>query len=477
MALFLYKDVIKYGFKYVYGIIDDIESGKKISVEVSKGLLKEELFVSTDKNQKLKQLKTKLKTGSDQTILQFLKNNIDVFKTADGAAFLWTKIDKAPYSTGGSGAGTTVTRWAESAVCIALAYKTKNNGKNLSLDMDAFNKMDAIVDLGPHDTKRELKLIYDWLKDNDTWFETTIETAEIIYNKKLSGTTKNWNFHRDSAFMKSIYEVFQLNLKELNKIGLRISGDKWNPGDIWISAENEFPTKTDLPSVKKMNAYLLKKYSNADIMGISLKKLGKNPKYDTYNLPKQDIRFKFNKIVSPKTGTNSKDMYIEAGRDVGDIKIQIRTFDVTGKDNIQCEIKGKNAAGGKAGFGVTSYLVKQLAGVTIKNKDQINRLTEDQKIKEIANGYTKAGFPQYTSAKLKTELTTKEFVDKKTKQFQQEIKDDFFISKIQSTQIAGALNTLAKKGKADTLITALFSYAHSLGLKEMFDASVYGKVY
>ena len=71
MALFLYKDVIKYGFKYVYGIIDDIESGKKISVEVSKGLLKEELFVSTDKNQKLKQLKTKLKTGSDQTILQF----------------------------------------------------------------------------------------------------------------------------------------------------------------------------------------------------------------------------------------------------------------------------------------------------------------------------------------------------------------------------------------------------------------------
>ena len=94
MALFLYKDVIKYGFKYVYGIIDDIESGKKISVEVSKGLLKEELFVSTDKNQKLKQLKTKLKTGSDQTILQFLKNNIDVFKTADGLHFYGLRLIK-----------------------------------------------------------------------------------------------------------------------------------------------------------------------------------------------------------------------------------------------------------------------------------------------------------------------------------------------------------------------------------------------
>ena len=55
--------------------------------------------------------------------------------------------------------------------------------------------------------------------------------------------------------MKSIYEVFQLNLKELNTIGLRISGDKWNPGDIWVSAENQFPTKKDLPSVKSMNNY------------------------------------------------------------------------------------------------------------------------------------------------------------------------------------------------------------------------------
>ena len=62
--------------------------------------------------------------------------------------------------------------------------------------------------------------------------------------------------------------------------------------------------------------------------------------------------------------------------------------------------------------------------------------------------------------------------------FLQKIKDDFFVSKIQATQIAGALNTLGnKKGGADTLITALFSYAHSLGLQEMFEASVYGKVY
>ena len=131
MAAFKYDDAVKYKFKYLYEVINNIESSKKISVEVKKNLYQEQFLVPTKNNAKLKTLKTKLKTGSDQTILQFLKNNIDLFITADGAAFAWIKIDKAPYSTGGSGAGTTVTRWAESAVCIALAYKTKNNGKNM----------------------------------------------------------------------------------------------------------------------------------------------------------------------------------------------------------------------------------------------------------------------------------------------------------------------------------------------------------
>ena len=470
MALFQYPDATKYGFKYLYGVLDDIDAGKKISVEVSKGLIREELLVPTNKNQKLKNLKNKLKTGSDQQVIQYLKNNLDLFMTSDGSAFVWTKINKAPYSTGGSGAGAEVTRYAESAVCIALAYKTKTNGKDLPLDITIFNKMDDVVDLGPNDTKNELKSIYEWLKGDDKWFETTIETADIIYREKLRGSNKNYNFHRDSKFMKSIYDLFQDNLKELNKIGLQISGDKWNPGDIWISSQREFPTKTDLPSVKKMNSYLIEKYVNAEILGISLKKLGKNPKYETYNLPNQKINFSFNKIVPPKTATSSKDMYVLAGKTDSELKIQFRTFSSTGRDNIQCEIKGKNAAGGKAGFGITSYLVKKLGGVSIKNKDEIKKLSKEQRIKEIANGYANSGFPQYTMNKIKQELESKDFGEESKE-------DDFFISKIQSTQIAGVINHLAKKGRADILITALFSYAHSLGLKEMFDASVYGKVY
>ena len=106
----------------------------------------------------------------------------------------------------GSGAGTTVTRWAESAVCLALAYRTKYKGKDLPMDMGAFNEMDAVVDMGRHDTKKELKLIYDWLQKNSSWYETTIKTAKIIYDKKLKGKNEKYNFHRDSKFMNSIYD-------------------------------------------------------------------------------------------------------------------------------------------------------------------------------------------------------------------------------------------------------------------------------
>ena len=55
----------------------------------------------------------------------------------------------------------------------------------------------------------------------------------------------------------------RIGLKVGFKIGLRIGGDKWNPGDIWISSERQFPTKTDLPSVRSMNVYLLEKYRKA----------------------------------------------------------------------------------------------------------------------------------------------------------------------------------------------------------------------
>ena len=49
MAAFKYDDAVKYKFKYLYEVINNIESSKKISVAVKKNLYQEQLLESTKK--------------------------------------------------------------------------------------------------------------------------------------------------------------------------------------------------------------------------------------------------------------------------------------------------------------------------------------------------------------------------------------------------------------------------------------------
>ena len=415
-----------------------------------------------------------------------------------------------------AGLGAVGTRYAESAVCIALAYKVNNKGKDIPLDKAIFESkdLDIKVDLGKHDTKTELTAIYNFLKTDldkkGNWYDTTLVTAQKLYNAnsgfggKLLKSSKyaEYNFHRDSAFMNSIYELFKENSKSIKRtLGLTIGGDKWNPGDIWISTQKEFPVGKDLPSIKNMNDRLLKRWKDADIMGISLKKLGKDPTFSVYNLPDQKHWFPFIKIESPKSPLGSKDMYITAGKGTDTISIQIRTF---GRDsNIQCEIKGASAAGGKAGFGITKTLLRKfildnnIIYTEILEWKVINEMvgevkTNEDKIKNqggildiINKNYTALGIP---SPDMRSELKLKTFINDNRKssmygKYDPNLKRDFFVSKIQSTTIAvmiKKLSDLEDKTHVNTFISALFSYAHSLGLrglKEGFEASIYGKVY
>ena len=415
-----------------------------------------------------------------------------------------------------AGLGAVGTRYAESAVCIALAYKVTHRGEDIPLDEAAFKseKLDLIVDLGPNDTPQELIAIYKFLQTDfnkgGNWYQTTLDTAQKLYTAnsgyggKLlrSSKYKEYNFHRNSAFMNSIYELFKENSKSIKKtLGLTIGGDKWNPGDIWISTQKEFPVGKDLPSIKNMNDRLLKRWKDADIMGISLKKLGKNPTFSVYNLPDQKHWFPFIEIESPKSPLGSKDMYITAGKGGDTIKIQIRTF---GRDNnVQCEIKGASAAGGKAGFGITKTLLRkfildnninyteipewrainEMVGDVETNEDPMKN--EGKILEIIQNNYRDLGMP---SVDMRDELSRKTFINDNPASsgyggYDPNLKRDFFVSKIQSTTIAvmiKKLSDLKSKTHVNTFISALFSYAHSLGLrglKEGFEASIYGKVY
>ena len=415
-----------------------------------------------------------------------------------------------------AGLGAVGTRYAESAVCIALAYKVNNKGKDIPLDKVIFEskELDKKVDLGKHDTKEELKAIYKFLKNDfdkgGSWYDTTLVTAQKLYTAnsgvggKLLKSSKyaEYNFHRDSTFMNSIYSLFNKNKARLKKtLGLSIGGDKWNPGDIWISTQKEFPVNVDLPSIERMNARLFMKWEQADIMGISLKKLGKNPTFSVYNLPEQKHWFPFIRIESPNSPLGSKDMYITAGKANDTISIQIRTF---GRDNnVQCEIKGASAAGGKAGFGITKTLLRKFIldnNINYTEIDEWKTINEmvgevktneepmknEEKILGIINkNYSDLGM---LSPDMRDELSRKTFINDNRASsgyggYDPNLKRDFFVSKIQSTTIAvmiKKLSDLKDKTHVNTFISALFSYAHSLGLrglKEGFEASIYGKVY
>ena len=415
-----------------------------------------------------------------------------------------------------AGLGAVGTRYAESAVCIALAYKVNNGGKDIPLDKTIFesNALDKKVDLGRHDTKTELKAIYNFLKTDfdkkGNWYDTTLVTAQKLYTAnsgyggKLlrSSKYKEYNFHRNSTFMNSIYELFKENSQSIKRtLGLTIGGDKWNPGDIWISTQKEFPVNVDLPSIERMNARLFMKWEQADIMGISLKKLGKNPTFSVYNLPEQKHWFPFIRIESPNSPLGSKDMYITAGKANDTISIQIRTF---GRDNnVQCEIKGASAAGGKAGFGITKTLLRKFIldnNINYTEIDEWKAINEmvgevktneepmknEEKILGIINkNYSDLGM---LSPDMRDELSRKTFINDNRASsgyggYDPNLKRDFFVSKIQSTTIAvmiKKLSDLKDKTHVNTFISALFSYAHSLGLrglKEGFEASIYGKVY
>ena len=415
-------------------------------------------------------------------VQDYLKKNKFEVLSSKRKFLSWTEIEKTSFSSTDKGKkppAATKTALAESAACIATAYLLQQN-KDLTLrdlsskiSIDYLTKeINDVVDIGPLDSKKGIKQILDWLKANPAWLDTSIRTAQILKKElKLQGGKSGHHFHRDSAFMHNIYTEAAKHIKKLNTIGLRIGGDKWNPGDIWIamgSGNKGFSAKKDLV---QLNEAVAKKFDEADIMGVSLKKLGKNATFQIYNLKEQERNFIFDSIKRPAGDLmDSKDIYIvtKSGKE-----LQIRTFDT--KNNIQAEIKGSSAAGGKAGFGVIAHHLYTIAKVKIPTWQDIGKLSRDAKIKLIQKHY-KDIFGLSISPKKITEVVNGKKNDngKLYGSWTALAQDDYWASKIQALHIASVIKDSPKR---NDLLSIIVAYAASLGLKDMFDASVYAKIY
>ena len=381
---------------------------------------------------------------------------------------------------GGSGGGANQTALAESAVCIATAWlmltgkdltkKDLSDSKSVKKIITNINK---IADIGKLDTKKGIKQVLDFLQKDEAWLSTTVRTATKIKKEKI-GSKKDYHFHRDSEFMNAIYTVASGHIKKINKLGLRIDPNKWNPGDIWLArgkGKDGFPATKDLTSLNKS---VLKQFKECEIVGISLKKLSSSGAgtWTVYNLPKQQRAFVFDKIEKPAAALmNSKDVYITAK---SGMKIQIRTFDAY--QDIQCQITGGHAAGGKAGFGVTKHAIETLTKESLMTWKEVHALSKPKQIKLIrkfhalcrigATPSVQAIERNIKEQKNKSGILFDKWADKR--------QDDYYISKIQALQIASIIKSSKNRNE---IISIIFAYAASLGLKDLFEASVYAKIY
>lgn len=454
MGAFQYSDIGKNEFSYIHRLICDIESKKGVKLDSGTN-------IKFYNSHKIKQLKTLTATKNENKVINFLKanaNNVFV-DSQSNIGYRFTQIDKLPYSKGkGSGAGTEITKLSENAVCIVLASLVHLGDFNLDEDI-TINAIDKVLDLGTANTRQEIKKVLDWLKTDEQWLSSVIMVAEKLKTKLGNKLTKSHHFHRDSVFMNSIYKKFQEHLKPVNKLNIRISNDKWNPSDIWISNKSDLPATNDIVSLNKV---LLEGFKKTEIVGISLKKVGASVNYSVYNIDKQHQTFRFKQIKPQKTPFSSKDVVIETK---AGLNMQIRTFGVG--QSVQVELKGKFANNGKCGFGPTKHIIKSLTNRDVYDNTKIKSMKRDKILSEINKFYGEV-FPMKPGiSALETELDNKGFTSNA-------VATDYLTSKLQALQIASAIKNDKEK---DLIVTGIYGYAHSLGLSEMFEASVYAKVY
>ena len=358
--------------------------------------------------------------------------------TVDGEEFGFGKLKKTQEfggGTRGSGGGADQTRATESAQCVyAQAIwdnpKTKFSPDDLKAAYAKVNT-DASID--------------DIILADDQWIASSINGARLLH-KVLQ--RKQYTWHRGSSWVNALENKF----KELNRQEKIFKNlNKWSPADIWAVArgsENKYNI-LNANSISELNNELLKAYTARDIMGISLKKIGKKPKVVQVNYKKP---FKAPKFTTKTYGKReffaAKDGYLYFS-DKG--QIQFRTF-----PTFQCEIIGNNAKHGKVSYGGISEAMKLAVGRPLTDKKVIERLFKTSPEKFYDQ------FHQNYSMTNNPKMSKEDFVKKLEKK-----EVDWLMSKYMVTELFTAI-----EGREQQVIEYLYRIAKS----QTKDSAVHLKV-
>lgn len=348
-----------------------------------------------------------------------------------------TKNDTEPKI---SGAGAEITALAESLQAYACATR-QHLGKPLTNISEITDKT-----IGDANCDRPLKRCIDELDVN--WFYSVITTANQIFDDIPGAKTgKKYVFYRGGRFVDDIYNGWRKF-----KQGSGITGDdKWNPADIWM-VKKGYKHTTDFTTLQDYNAYMFEQFAKFELLGISLKKLGKNsPAHHKIFNAGDPIIAKFTGVKLGSVMTDSKDIYIKYKSGNVDGEVQLRNFSSRPvPSSWQGEIKGKTAAGGKIGGGVIFEGAVstgiQRSKLTFPNQVPIDR-PSDNDFKEFAKM-----FKELSGSKEKIEtLVMQAKVGQKTDK-------TWWMSKYIGINL---VYTVIKEKKIDDLCRYIFQYASS----------------
>ena len=281
---------------------------------------------------------SKFVVGNKEEVLSQLKGKTRItnaIKLVDkeGNTITTSNLKKTSDFGGGGGmrGGSDLTAKGESAQAIvnAIRYSLSGDISEEDITDEAINDTKSDVRVTDFEGAKEL------LKDNPGWLTSSVSIANALASKYSGPFIQN----RGSEWVENLEKAVKPHLE---KVGMG-NINKWSPADIWMVSPDEmgisWPNTLD-----QINSLLLKKYNEGKIIGVSLKKAGKDATLKVFNSPDGPTdTYKFEGIdVRP---THAKGFILFDGG-----KMEFRNFN--GLGGFQGEIIGKKAAAGKVGYGI-----------------------------------------------------------------------------------------------------------------------------
>ena len=244
-----------------------------------------------------------------------------------------------------------------------------------TLFQDAF---DRFCDIGSSDDK-----VYDFFLRHEDWTNSVVNAVNAIRNSKWY-KKKNYTFYRGRGFMSLVYDEFN-RLKKME--GIKLSNDKWNPGDVWASTVRVIP---NFNSLFEFNEYIHNSLIKGIILPISLKKTGKSAKIILVSSKEPTPIIKYSHIQKPKQTIFPTGITIMT--DKKGLGINFRSFRISKQADITGEIvqKGGSARYGKVASSVKKDIISKYK-IPQMNKSKIQKFVKNniEDLKEIVTNLWK----------------------------------------------------------------------------------------